>query len=277
VPSSSAGPDPVDLTGSGRRIEVYVALAAPDGGLHTLPAPDHDPDRSCDRLPGAVLGHGEAPLSAAARALNGSGRAGPPLLLREVRSRVEPARGPAGGPGMHVIQLVFQADRSRPLPIDPQLLRSPAPAGPVAASGPAGGPPLVQRPGAYVFVERDGEVLLSRVAGGGPWMLPGGGIDHGEHPDDAVRRETFEETGLRLDDARLVGAGSRHFTGLSPLRVLENFHAVRILYTGRITDRSRPQVQEVDGSTDAAAWVPRAELARIPLADLVRDALERWG
>ena len=127
-------------------------------------------------------------------------------------------------------------------------------------------------------IDPAGRVLLIRHSyGDRSWMLPGGGIDHGEHPDDAVRRETFEETGLRLDDARLVGAGSRHFTGLSPLRVLENFHSVRILYTGRITDRSRPQVQEVDGSTDAAAWVPRAELARIPLADLVRDALERWG
>ena len=48
----------------------------------------------------------------------------------------------------------------------------------------------------------DGRVLLVRATGGpasaGQWLLPGGGVRHGEHPQDAVVREIEEETGLRV-------------------------------------------------------------------------------
>src|SRR5688500_6850486 len=46
-----------------------------------------------------------------------------------------------------------------------------------------------------------GRLLLARVAPGyraeGTWTLPGGGLDFGEHPAEAVVRELAEETGLR--------------------------------------------------------------------------------
>src|SRR5690606_42109346 len=37
------------------------------------------------------------------------------------------------------------------------------------------------------------------------WFTVGGGIDPGETPHQAAVRELFEETGLRLDPAELVG------------------------------------------------------------------------
>jgi len=57
--------------------------------------------------------------------------------------------------------------------------------------------------------------------------------------------------------------------------VRENFHGVRILYRGTITDRSEPSVQEVDGSTDHAAWFGIDELAGVRVADIVRVAFDR--
>lgn len=37
------------------------------------------------------------------------------------------------------------------------------------------------------------------------WVLPGGGIEPGELPQDAVKREILEETGLTVKATRLVG------------------------------------------------------------------------
>ena len=41
-----------------------------------------------------------------------------------------------------------------------------------------------------------------------PWGLPGGGLDHGERPEDGVRREVREETGLEVQVEKLLYAES---------------------------------------------------------------------
>ncbi len=44
------------------------------------------------------------------------------------------------------------------------------------------------------------------------WQLPGGWIEQGESPLEAVHREVFEETGLRLCEPRFVGVTSNVFS-----------------------------------------------------------------
>lgn len=39
-----------------------------------------------------------------------------------------------------------------------------------------------------------------------PWGLPGGGLGHREHPEDGVKREVREETGLEVQIERLLFA-----------------------------------------------------------------------
>ena len=59
-----------------------------------------------------------------------------------------------------------------------------------------------------MVVGEDGSVLLARRAGEpyrGYWDLPGGFLDEGEHPLDALRRELREETGLEVEPGEFVG------------------------------------------------------------------------
>jgi 8-oxo-dGTP diphosphatase len=130
---------------------------------------------------------------------------------------------------------------------------------------------------AYAVILRDDRVLLSRLApylsATERWTLPGGGIEFGEHPRDAVVREVYEETGLRAQvgehawiDSALIGGGSD----------AGERHAVRIVYDGWVgADAPEPRVVETDGSTVDARWHPLDDVlsGRLPVVPLVRDAL----
>ena len=75
-------------------------------------------------------------------------------------------------------------------------------------------PALRQRVAVYGICE-DGRrrVLLVRAARyltvAGRWFLPGGGIDHGEDPVTALRREFAEETGLQVEVGDAQGRSVR--------------------------------------------------------------------
>jgi 8-oxo-dGTP pyrophosphatase MutT (NUDIX family) len=60
--------------------------------------------------------------------------------------------------------------------------------------------------------DSNGRLLLGKDAETGLWTLPGGAIDPNENPADAAVRECFEETGLLVKPARIVGVfGGREF------------------------------------------------------------------
>ena len=52
------------------------------------------------------------------------------------------------------------------------------------------------RDGSRAIVERDGMILLSHETVSGWWLVPGGGIEEGETPEECCVREVEEETGV---------------------------------------------------------------------------------
>ena len=136
-----------------------------------------------------------------------------------------------------------------------------------------------QRLAVYALVRRDDRVLLTRIspigAYPGAWTLPGGGLDHGESPRDAVARELREECGVDIEVGDLLDVHDTHFEGTAPSGRFEDFHGVHLVFRGRVPDDAEPQVVETDGTTDAVAWVPVADIesGRIRTLDVVRAAL----
>jgi 8-oxo-dGTP diphosphatase len=60
--------------------------------------------------------------------------------------------------------------------------------------------------GAFAMIFDDqGRVLLCHRRDIDVWNLPGGGVESGELPTEAVTREVMEETGLEVEIERLVG------------------------------------------------------------------------
>jgi len=143
------------------------------------------------------------------------------------------------------------------------------------------GPERVTRVSAYAVCVQDGRLLLARLAPGymtgydGWWTLPGGGIEHGEDPQDAAVRELEEETGL-------IGAVEELLDVDSWSRVLTNrggeendYHGIQILFRCRIVGGKMRN--EVGGSTDECRWFSRAELPADRLTDIAELAVRRVG
>lgn len=67
---------------------------------------------------------------------------------------------------------------------------------------------LITRPitlGVRVLLVKDEQVLLVKHSYQDGWFLPGGGVKRKETPEQAARRECFEESGAKVWEMELVG------------------------------------------------------------------------
>jgi 8-oxo-dGTP pyrophosphatase MutT (NUDIX family) len=116
--------------------------------------------------------------------------------------------------------------------------------------------------GSAIVLDACGRVLLHRHKRLGIWLQPGGHLDPGEHPAQAARRETLEETGVAAEHPDAgphllhvdVHEGPRGHVHLD----------LRYLLHG---DGDAP-LRPAPGESPDVAWVERDEVPRLADASL---------
>jgi 8-oxo-dGTP diphosphatase len=135
------------------------------------------------------------------------------------------------------------------------------------------------RVAAYAVVtDDDDRILLARWTEGRrvAWTMPGGGLEPGEDPEDAVRRELREETGYSVEVGELLGIHSRVIpAGRRVHKADAPLHTLRIIYRAKVTG-GRLRFEQ-DGSTDMAGWFTVAAVSELHRVKLVDIALRKAG
>lgn len=79
---------------------------------------------------------------------------------------------------------------------------------------------------ANAVIMHEGKLLVCTINDNGFWCCPGGHIHLGEDSKTAVLRESFEEVGIKFDDAKLLLVMESFFEGKKEKR----FHEISFYY-----------------------------------------------
>jgi len=122
-----------------------------------------------------------------------------------------------------------------------------------------------------ILMYKDKYILIQKGKGPfkGRWDLPGGKIDFGETPEDALERELMEETGLKMKSCSLLDA-----IGYQRKTKDEDFHHVGIIYRTNVKSIKKLK-REPDGYDSSGAEVfTSAEIKKLKLTPLAKIVLK---
>lgn len=118
------------------------------------------------------------------------------------------------------------------------------------------------RYGAYGVILRGSTILLTKKISGpykGLWDLPGGGIEFGESPEGALKRELLEETAMAAGSLELLHIGTSNFDYLYE-GVPHAFHHIGIIY-------------KVANATPMPHLVPEEEMRWVEPSEIKKEEL----
>ncbi len=123
--------------------------------------------------------------------------------------------------------------------------------------------------GKAVILNPDGKILIlkrsNKIDRAGGWDFPGGAIEFGENPTDAINREVKEETGLRVTDVRPI-----HIQTFPITKVNQDF----IVMIGFIAKTITEDVQLSWEHTEYR-WVTKEEALSLDLPEVHRSFIEK--
>jgi ADP-ribose pyrophosphatase YjhB (NUDIX family) len=102
--------------------------------------------------------------------------------------------------------------------------------------------PIIAIGATIIVYNEKNEILLNRRTDTGTWGIPGGAMEPGENAEETARRELYEETGLEVEDLKLIDvlSGPEYFfvypNGDQMHTVIILFEALRVKGELRIND-----------------------------------------
>lgn len=96
------------------------------------------------------------------------------------------------------------------------------------------------------------------------WEFPGGGVEWGESPEKAVRREVLEETGLKIKNLKLLCTSSKVYKKGNITK-----HSVYIVFEGRADGKVKFGVEH-----SIAMWADLKKIERLELGLNVEPIVE---
>lgn len=119
---------------------------------------------------------------------------------------------------------------------------------------------LVFRPTAYAVILHEGQVLVVNTRSTGKFAFPGGGVELGERLEEALQREVWEETGLKVEVLRFL-TFRESFFHYDPSG--NSYHCFLFYYLCRpLTFMLKSNEAIEDGEAENPGWVPLSALDR---------------
>src|SRR3989338_2351556 len=128
-----------------------------------------------------------------------------------------------------------------------------------------------QQIGVKAIIEKDNKILLLKRSEKydhlkDQWDIPGGRINFGEEPEEGLKREIEEETGLELEEIKQILDASTVFKN-------EERHIVRITYLCTVKEGTHKTSHE----HTHIEWVLKEKLKELGIEDkLINKVLEKY-
>ena len=128
-----------------------------------------------------------------------------------------------------------------------------------------------QQIGVKAIIEKNNEILLIKRSEKyehlkDAWDIPGGRLEFGEEPEDGLKREIKEETGLQLKEIK-------HILDASTVFKNEEKHIVRITYLCTVEEG----ITKISNEHTHIEWIPKEELKKLEFNDkILKKVIDKY-